>query len=101
MKRTLFCILLVTCVFSCNEVTNKFNYQIETDSNQPYIFFKCDRVPGQRWRLWMPEIFIIQNDKDRHFNIIDSVEWRSEGEKIWYEKEIKESDEYFFKYIGN
>ena len=81
-------------MFSCNEVTNKFNYQIETDSNHPYVFFHCDQAPGQIWRLWMPEVFIIQNDKDRHFDKIDSVKWRSEGEKIWFEKEVKESDEY-------
>ena len=98
VKRTLFSILLFTCLLSCNEVTNKFNYRIETNSNQPYVFFHCDQLPGQKWRLWIPEVFNIQNDKDRHFDKIDSVMWRTEGEMRWFETEVRESDEYAVRF---
>ena len=92
-------ILSLLVFISCTTVSKELSFTVEPEEGKPYIYFQTEEIPGEKWRLWVPEVFIIQNDRDRHFGGIDSVNWQRNGDKVWYEIESWESEEYaaFFK----
>ena len=87
-------ILCIPLLIGCMPDTQTFTYLLEPDARKPYVFIKVAEVPGQQWRLWIPEIFSLQNARDRHFKKPDNILWHKDGDRLWYDKEIRESEEY-------
>ena len=61
-------ILSLLVFISCTTVSKEISFTVEPEEGKPYIYFQTEEIPGQKWRLWVPEVFIIQNDRDRHLN---------------------------------
>jgi len=92
-------ILCIPLLIGCMADTQTFTYLLEPDAQQPYVYIKVAEVPGQQWRLWIPEVFSLQNDSDRHFLKPDDIHWQMKGDRLWYEKEIRESESYAIRML--
>ena len=72
-------------------VKSAVEFQLTPDSTKPFLYLESNRHPEQRWRLWIPEVFVVHSDLDRHFGGLQ-VEWHRDGRRVRFEKELHESE---------
>jgi hypothetical protein len=53
-------------------------------SQDAALYIENDKIGGQKWRLWIPEVFIAERDSDRFPDGHITVDWGKNGNEIFY-----------------